>query len=129
MNIFDILKKITETKEDLDFDNEEINKAYDIYMINRFISMSEIFLPLVNEINKIPNIPKHIHYNFFRFALPKRKQFFSYIKKGKEVNKIEKECIMNYYEIGKKEVDIYIELLSENQIKRIVKKFDYGKKR
>lgn len=127
MKIFDILKKITQTKENINFDNEEIDKAYDIYMLNRFISMSRIFLPLVNQINKFSNLPKHIHYEFFRSTLPKRYQFFKYIKKGKDANKHEKECIMRYYEVGKKEADLYVDLLTEEQIKKIVNKFKYGK--
>jgi hypothetical protein len=95
-------------------------------MINRYISMCDFYLPLVNEINKY-DIPKNVHYRYFLSSLPKRKQFFKYISKGKDVNKDDKEKIAKYFECGNREAEMYLEILSEDQVKTIVQKFDYGK--
>ena len=52
MNIFQMLDEICDYKTDLDFDDPEINKAYDIYMINRYLSMVEMLVPVVVLINR-----------------------------------------------------------------------------
>jgi len=129
INIFSFLNGMTETKEMFDFDNDEIRKEYSQFMINRFVSMTDIFVPVVNQINRFQNIPNHIHYEFFRSFLPKRKQFFKYIKKEKEINNEQKECIKKYYEIGEKELPGYLEILTKEQIEKIVKKYEHGKTR
>jgi hypothetical protein len=126
MELFDYLKAMTEKKEELDFDNEEIRKGYSSYLINRFISMCEIFIPLCNEINKY-DIPKETHYKYFFSILPKRKQFFRYIKKKKDLSEDDKLIIANYFQIGKKEAEQYIKILDEKQLKEILDIFKYGK--
>jgi hypothetical protein len=126
MELFDYLKSLTERNEDLDFDNEEIRKGYQPYMINRFVSMVEVFIPIVNEINKY-DVPKNIHYKYLYSIIPKRKQFFNYIKKKKDLTNQEKIVIANYFEVGLKEAEKYIDLLEESQIKEILEIYRYGK--
>jgi hypothetical protein len=126
MELFDYLKALTERNQNLDFDDEEIRKGYTPYMINRFISMSEIFVPVVNEINRY-DVPKNVHYRYFFSIMPKRKQYFKYIKKKKDLSLTEKKVLANYFEVGLKEADEYIKLLDEEQIKEILDIFRYGK--
>jgi hypothetical protein len=126
MEIFDYLKALTDGNENLDFDNDEIEKNYQPYMINRFISMCDLYVPIVNEINKY-DIPKKAHFQYFFSILPKRKQFFNYIKKKKDLNENQKIILCNYFQIGKKEVDEYIRLLDESQIEEILEIYRYGK--
>ena len=126
MNIFDYLKNVTEIKEPLDFTEEEVNKGYDIRMMNRYISMCDMYVPYVNEINKFSNIiNKNAHYRYFFNILPKRKQFFSYIKKDKDFDNI-KKMIAIYFDIGMKEVDYYIKFLNEDDLQKVIDSFNYG---
>lgn len=124
--LFDYLKALTEKPEELDFENEEIRKGYQPFMINRFISMSEIFVQIVNEINKY-DIPKNVHFNYFFSVLPKRRQFFNYIKKKKDLSETDKLIIANYFEVGMKEAEKYIQMLDEKQIEEILEIHRYGK--
>ncbi|HON83974.1 MAG TPA: hypothetical protein PLI22_07590 [Caldisericia bacterium] len=126
LSLFDHLNNLTENKTEYDPMNDVQTKSYEPYMINRYISMCDFYLPLVNEINKY-DIPKNVHYRYFLSSLPKRKQFFKYISKGKDVNKDDKEKIAKYFECGNREAEMYLEILSEDQVKTIVQKFDYGK--
>lgn len=126
LSLFDHLNNLTENKIEYDPMNDVQTKSYEPYMINRYISMCDFYLPLVNEINKY-DIPKNVHYRYFLSSLPKRKQFFKYISKGKDVNKDDKEKIAKYFECGNREAEMYLEILSEDQVKTIVRKFDYGK--
>lgn len=126
MELFDYLKSLTEKNEDLDFDNEEIRKGYQPFMISRFVSMVEIFTPIVNEINRY-DVPKNVHFKFYYSVLPKRKQFFNYIKKKKDLTQNEKILIANYFEVGLKEAEKYIQILDDKQINEILNIFKYGK--
>ena len=96
-----------------------------------------MYITIVDEVNKY-DLPKEIHYKYYRAIIPQRKFpkklpenkqkiFFPYIKKPKDLNKIEKQCIANYFEIGLKEAEMYIRLLDEDQIKQIIDLYTYGK--
>lgn len=125
-NIFEYLNAVTYRKDDLDFNDDEIARGYDIYMMNRFISMCDLYLPLVNEMNKAKDISKETHFRFFLTALPKRKQFFQYLKKKKDLKKEHKEYIAKYFECGKRECEMYINTLTETQIEEIIKIYEHG---
>jgi hypothetical protein len=135
MNIWSIIKNITETKEDLDFSNEEIKKEYKIFNINKILSfVPEIFIhdviPLINQINKFRDIPREVHFNYFRNTLEQRHYYFNYIKKAKDdISQDTKDLIMQYYNIGKDDCENYLDLLSKEQINKIVETFDGGVKR
>ena len=126
--LFEFLKGMTEKKTTFDFSLSEINKEYDQYIINRFVSMTQVFIPIVNQMNKIQNISNETHYEFYKSILPKKSIYFNYIKKEKEVNKYDIECIAKYFEISLREARMYCEVLKKEDIKKIVKKFDYGRK-
>ena len=84
MKIFDYLNAMTQDKTTLDFSSDEVSKGYSQFMINRWISMVDVFAPFVNDMNKY-DVPKDVHYEFFKCFLPKRKTFFPYIKDRKSV--------------------------------------------
>jgi len=123
-NIFYFLNSMTSTKEDLDFSDDEIKKGYEKFFINKWVSMCELFIPLVNEINKY-DIPKNVHYEYYKNSLPKRKVFFSFIKKEKieddDYNKL--VCLCNYYQIGMKDAKEYLLLMSNSEVEKIVRKY------
>ena len=126
MELFDYLKSLTDKKEDLDFNNEEIHKGYQPYMINRFVSMAEVFIPLVNEINSF-QVPKDVHFKYMFSILPKRKQYFKYIKGSKDLSEKEKKTISHYFQVGKREAEEYIRVLDKKQIDEILEIYRSGK--
>lgn len=126
MTLFDHLNNITNGKKYLDMRIDENSKTYANYMINRFVSMSEIYLPLVNEMNKF-DVSKSTHQRFYTSTLPKRKQFFSYIKKKKDVNESDLKYLMHFFECGLKEAKMYLEVMDDKTIAEILKKYTYGK--
>lgn len=129
LTIFNFLKGMTQTKEEYDFSLPEVNTAYNQYMLNRYISMVEMFIPLVNQMNRMQNVPNDIHYEFYKSILPKRNIYFKYISKVKNVNQQDIDYIAEYYEISTREARMYADILDEKDIKKITKKFDYGRKR
>jgi len=126
MKPFDYLNALTVENKDLDFDNDEIRKDYSPYMINRFVSMSEVFVPIVNEVNRY-DLPKSAHYRYFSSILPKRKMYFKYIAKKKDLSLADKTVIANYFEVGLKDAERYIQILDEKEVNDILEIFRYGK--
>lgn len=127
MNIFDHLKNICYDKTRLSDFNVEEKKTYNKYMINRYVSMANLFVPMVNEINKY-DLPDFAHADFYIDCLPKRKQFFKYIKKKKDNDKDKKEKISKYFRVGKKEAEQYLKILDDKIINEILESFEYGQK-
>ena len=127
MNIFQMLDEICDYKTDLDFDDPEINKAYDIYMINRYLSMVEMLVPVVVLINR-PGMDKRDHYNFLRNVIPKSRYKFNYIKKNvDDTDELNLKCLCKIFEIGMTEAKMYLPLLKKEQLAALRGIFAYGK--
>jgi hypothetical protein len=121
--LFDHLNNITVNKKELNMLDDEEIKSYSNFMINRFVSMTELYVPLVNEINK-HDIPKQIHQKFYLSVLPKRKHYFKYIKKSKDVDNRTKEILSKHFQVGTKDIESMIRIMNEKQISEIVDKYD-----
>jgi hypothetical protein len=126
IDLFYFINCMTVDKKDLDLSDDELNKAYDIFMINRFLSMVEIIIPFINDINK-SGWTKQSHYNFLKDVLPKQKLYIKYIKKSKK-NIDESLYIAKYFEIGKRDAEMYLKFLSEKEINEIVNLYKIGNK-
>ena len=124
MNFFDHLNDLTIHKKEFDPTNDEQRKSYIPYMINRFVSMTDVYLPFVNEINQYPDLPKETHHRYFSKILPKRKHFFQYIKKKKDVSIEDKEKICEYFECSTREAERYMDEMTIEQIRKIVSIYD-----
>ena len=122
-----ILDDITKNKKNFNIDDENYKKNYTTYMINRFVSMVDLYVPIVNEINMYGDIPKESHYTYFKQILPKRKHFFKYIKKSKDLSDNDKECICEYFECSMKDAEQYINTMTQDQINKIVKVYEHKK--
>ena len=123
LSLFDHLNNLSEKK--IEF-NPEDHKNYEPYMINRFVSMCDLFIPLVNEINRY-DVPKELHYKYYLNSIPKRKQFFKYISKKKDEHKENRKNVMKYFQCGSKDVVEYLKILTEEQLEEINKKFEGGR--
>ena len=117
-NLFEYLKSITETKNDLS-NEEEFEKDYNSFMVNRFLSMHPETTFFAHFINK-GNLSKKSHYQFLFHTLPQKRIFFNYQKKDKDKNiKFIKDC----FEVGDEKAKEYSKLLSNKQLKLIKKKY------
>lgn len=117
MTLFDYLDTVTGKKREL---NEEELKGYPMYMMNRMVSMLDVFVPVISELNLCKDLPPETHQLFLRTLLPKRKQYFGYIKKAKKnVDDGLKVALMRYFEVGPREAVEYAELLTDKQAKEI----------
>lgn len=130
MTIFEHLNNLTRNKIIPDFNNEEILKSYDPFMINRFLSFFEIWLPIIQLVNQTKNLSKENHYRFLFNILPKTSvNFNNYIKKKKDVSEEQKKLVMKYFNFGDGDLKDALDVLTDKQIENICNKFKSGKVR
>ena len=127
LTFFNMLDEICTYKSDLDFDDPEIDKAYNIYMINRYLSMIEYFIQFVHLMNHA-GVEKRDHYQFFKSIIPKNEYRFPYIKKEEDIDNEEAiKYLCPFFDIGIKEAKMYIPLLKKEHITELKKIYAYGK--
>jgi len=126
LSIFDILNAATVGKLDLDFNDEEVKKAYDQYMINRWLSMDESLIFLAEMLTTSHHLTDEDHYNMVKAALPQEKFYFKYMKRKKDLTEKEKRYIAHNFEIGLKDAEDYINQMDDDEIKAVLEKYTYG---
>ena len=131
MKIFDWLNQITLYKKNWDSFSEEDHKSFNTFIINRFLSMNEDWIEIVNMLQQYTiGMESKDVYNLYINMIPKGKQFLKYIK-GKSNKKYNKELIKilcDYFECSKLEVIQYMNLLSKEQIKNTLTMYVKNKK-
>lgn len=124
--LFDFLKDITLEKQNiLDYEN---NYAYSKYMICRFLSMNEQYLPMVDSIlnKQQANLSNEEFHKLCLAIIPKKNVFLQYIKGSSKIteNKEDLIYIANYFNISMNDALEYYEIAGEELVKKI--KFLYG---
>ena len=131
MKIFDWLNQITLHKQPWDSFSEEDHKSFNTFIINRFLSMNEDWIEIVNMLQQYTiGMESKDVYNLYVNMIPKGKQFLKYIK-GKSDKKYNKELIKtlcNYFECSKLEVIQYMDFLSKEQLKNTLVMYGKNKK-
>ena len=80
MTLFDHLKNLTGEKRDWDSFSDKERESFNPYMINRFLSMHQPFIELVNYVQTIPYTDKKKYYTVYCQLLPKQNVWLKYIK-------------------------------------------------
>ena len=130
MTIFDWINEILVSKKPWDSFNESDQKAFSPFIINRWLSMDEEFIEVVNYFQKysIGTLEPREVYKWYSDFLPKGKRYNKYIKSknNKKHNPELINILCNYFEDSKSNIIEYVEFMDKNQIKEISKM--YGKK-
>ncbi len=130
MTLFDWLNQILLHKKSWEEFDEEEQKTFNTFMINRFLSMSEDFIDAVNICQEYTYKMKDKDvYNLYKTLLPKQKKFLRYIK-GKKENYSKKllEFLSNHYQVSQREIVDYLILLDKEQIKLLCEQYGKNKK-
>ena len=117
MNIFDHLKNITITKDP--YLGEE---GWNNWMINRFLSMNQDYIEVVNIVQKNTwQMKGEYLYNLYRDIIPKQYVFLKYIKSNtkQDYNVEEIEAVQQYFEVSNKEAKEYINMLPKEELEII----------
>ena len=122
MTIFDWINEISYNKTPWSSFTEKNQESFNRYMINRFISMKEDYIDIVNLVQKYP-LSDMALYNFYCKTIPKKKTFFRYIKPKKDtMNDLLTTLLANDLNISKREIKDSQHLISKSLSKSILQK-------
>jgi len=121
-NIFSHLKNITTQKGPYLGD-----EGWNNYMINRFLSMSQDYVEVVNVVQKNTwQMKGEYLYNLYKDIIPKQYMYLKYIKSNtkQDYNVEEIEAVQQYFEVSKKEAKEYIDMLPKEELEIITQQIN-----
>ena len=131
MTIFEWINPILIHKKPWDSFDASDQKAFSPFIINRWLSMDEEFIEVVNYFQKyaIGTLePKEV-YKWYSDFLPAGKRYNKYIKskKDKKYNPEVINILCEYFEDSKSNIMEYIEFMDKKQLKEILKMYGRDK--
>ena len=120
----DYLKAVNQTKEPLmDGEDEEWERKYPPFIVNKCVGAFPDTIMLVNEINQLPNVDKKLQFDFLINSLRPRKRFTPWLK----ANKLENlEYVKEFYGYNNEKAKSALDILSDEQISAIKTKLNKG---
>ena len=120
-------------KESWESFSESDRKTFNPYIINRFLSMDNDFIEIVNMFQSysLDGMNLKYVYTFYCKILPKGKRYNKYIK-NKNENKFNLELVYilcDYFEESSSNILDYIELTSKDKIKSILELYGLESKK
>lgn len=113
-NPFDVTKNINSKTGRIDF-GDKANKV-PLFVVNKVFSNTIDSLMYANEVNKFSMNDNQLAYDFYYYALPKKKRFGKYNKKSKDTHDTELlEAIMEVYKYSTEKALQCIDILADNR--------------
>ena len=120
----DYLKAINQTKEPLmDDEDEQWEKKYPSFIINKCIAPFPDTVMLVNEINQLHHLDKKLQFDFLINSLRPRKRYTPWMKAKKLENL---EYVKEYYGYNNEKARNALNILNDEQISAIKTKLNKG---
>lgn len=124
--LFDYVNSITYNKEDL-VDDDEFEKEYVPFVINKALSYYPDTIYHANEMNKYHFLPKQQQYHFYLYSISKKKRWSKWHKKLEDDDTKNKlELIKQYYSYNDEKAMIAMSILTDEQIDYIILKSNKG---
>lgn len=123
LQLFDIVNSIS-SKKDLR-EEEGFDKAYNKFMINRFLSHAPDVVLLANEMNRMchSQLPNVLHYIFLMKTVHRKKRYLKYAKAEKVENV---ELIQQYFDVSPEKATEILQLLTDEQVNNIAGTYRNG---
>ena len=122
----DYLNAINHTKERLmDTEDEEWEKKYPPFIVNKCLSGFQDTLMLVNEINQHPHLDKKLQFDFLINSIRPRKRFTPW---GKAEKLDDLEYVKEFYGYNNEKARIALSILNDEHIATIKRKLNKGGK-
>tara|TARA_R100001079_G_scaffold105093_1_gene72166 strand:- start:2399 stop:2818 length:420 start_codon:yes stop_codon:yes gene_type:complete len=132
MTIIDWMNQLLVHKKPWDEFSKDEQKKFSPFIINRWLSMDNEFIEIVNVFQKysIGTLEPREVYKWYRSVLPSGKRFNKYIK-GKRDKKYDKELvniISNHFECSKLETKNHLKIIDKEELKSILEMYGKDKK-
>ena len=118
MGLFDLINKISHSKDVSDVTDKDIDVDYVPFVVNKTLSYHPDSLIYANEMNQRQHVDKQLQFQFYLNSLRPRKRFAKWVKAEKVDNLEAVKLSFNYS--NEKALQI-IDLLSDEQINEIIK--------
>ena len=120
----DYLNAINHTKETLlDTEDEEWEKKYPPFVVNKCVYPFQDTIMLVNEINQLPHVDKKIQFDFLINSIRSRKRYTPWLK-AKKIEDL--QYVKEYYGYGNEKAKQALDILSDEQIATIKENLNKG---
>ena len=122
----DYLNAINHTKETLmDTEDEQWEKKYPPFIVNKCLAPFQDTIMLVNEINQLHQLDKKLQYDFLLNSLRTRKRYTPWVKATKLENL---EYVKEFYGYNNEKAKVALDILDDEQISAIKQKMRKGGK-
>jgi len=122
MNMWDLLNSINQNKKDLSKE-EEFEKQYNNFMINRGLSYFPDTIMYSNELNLLPDLDKDLQYRYLINIIRPRKRFSKWAKKKDDSDL---QLVMEYFDYNIEKAKSALSILSPSDMKKIKEKLNKG---
>jgi hypothetical protein len=120
----DYLNAINQTKESLmDIENEQWEKNYPPFIVNRCVAPFPDTIMLLNEINQLPHLDNKLQFDFLINSLRPRKRYTPWLKAKKLENL---EYVKEFYGYNNEKAKTALDILNDEQISYIKRKLNKG---
>ena len=120
----DYLKAINETKDPLmDTEDDEWERKYPPFIVNKCVSPFPDTLMLCNEINLLPHLDKKLQFDFLINSLRPRKRYTPWLKAKKLENL---KYVKEYYGYNNEKAKAALDILNDEQISAIKIRLNKG---
>ena len=128
MNPFDHIKNLHTKKCTWDDFNDEEKKSFNVFIINKGLSMNPDYLGIVNMVQNFTGLnqiisPKEV-FNIYFNLLPNNFRFYKWIKGEKTKKDKEKaEYLAMHFKVSTREAYDYLKILDKKTINSITKNY------
>ena len=123
MELKEWLNSINITKNNLIDEEPDLEKQYPSYIVNRCMSGHIDAILLANEMNKRPNLPKKLQYDFFLNSIRKRKRYSPWLRK-EEIENL--DFVKRYYGYSNEKAKQVLNILTREQFSFIRDRLETG---
>ena len=128
MNPFDHIKNLHTKKRHWEDFNDEEKKSFNVFIINKGLSMNPEYLGIVNMVQNYTGLNQILSqkevFNLYYSLLPTKFRFYKWIKGEKTKKDKEKaEYLAMHFEISIREAYDYLKILDRKTINKIIKNY------
>ena len=128
MNPFDHIKNLHSKKRRWEDFNDEEKKSFNVFIINKGLSMNPNYLGIVNMVQNFTGLnqilsPKEV-FNIYFNLLPNKFRFYKWIKGQKtKKDKDKAEYLATHFKVSTREAYDYMQILDKKTINSIIKNY------
>ena len=128
MNPFDHIKNLHTKKRHWENFNDEEKKSFNVFIINKALSMNPNYLNIVNMVQNYTGLNQILSqkevFNLYFNLLPTKFRFYKWIKGEKTKKEKEKaEYLAMHFKVSTREAYDYLKILDRKTINKIIKNY------